>query len=396
MRYGVGIDLGTSFTSAAIREPGVTRMVPLSPKLVVPSVVHRTPDGTLLTGKAALAATADPTQLVWGFKRRLGDPTPLLLNGIPYSATTLMAAQLRDVLSAVTAMTGTAPAEVVLTCPAIWGRYRREAFGRVVEQAGASNVRLVTEPEAAATHYSAERTLGDGQVVAVYDLGGGTFDTTILRMRAGGMEILGRPEGIEHLGGMDFDRALLGLVNDRLDGAISDLSGPEGAVALAQVRTACQLAKETLSTEPEVSIAVPLPDRPRPVTVTRVEFEELIRPSLQLTVEALRRTATSAGVRLGDLSAILLAGGSSRVPLVPRMISEESGKPVRATLHPKFTVALGAALRTSRPAEVFEVARQTSPVRQPCAARPVLVPAGAPAFAPSARRWWHPSGWTRG
>ena len=246
MRYGVGIDLGTSFTSAAISGPYGTRMVPLAPDVVVPSVAYPAPDGTVLTGPAALAAAADPARVARGFKRRLGDPTPLVLGGAGYSPATLMAAQLRDVLATVTRSVGAPPASIVLTCPAIWGPYRREQFAEVPKLAGVHEFRLLTEPEAAATHYSAERRLGDGEVVAVYDLGGGTFDTTILRMRSGDMEILGVPEGIEHMGGTDFDETLLAHVDDRLDGAVSALDAADPAVAtvLAQIRAMCVRAKE--------------------------------------------------------------------------------------------------------------------------------------------------------
>ncbi|MEB3367752.1 Hsp70 family protein [Saccharopolyspora mangrovi] len=351
MRYGVGIDLGTSFTSAAVSSPGGTRMVSLSPEVVIPSVAHPAPDGALLTGKSALDSVSDPSQVARNFKRRLGDPTPLVLGGSAYSPAALMAAQLRDVLDVVTEEMGAPPDSVALTYPAIWGPYRQEHFTEVPRLAGVEDFRLITEPEAAATHYSTERRLEDGEVVAVYDLGGGTFDTTILRMRAGRMEILGTPEGIEHLGGIDFDEALLAHIDQRLDGAISrlDPTDPSAASALGTIQAMCVRAKEELSTEPDVNLTIPLPSGPRGVTVTRLEFNEMIRPSVQLTTEALHRTTTSAGLRAEDLSAVLLAGGSSRVPLVAQMLSQEFNKPVRLTLHPKYTVALGAARTATQP-----------------------------------------------
>jgi actin-like ATPase involved in cell morphogenesis len=350
MRYRVGIDLGTSFTSVAVSDPHGTRMVALSPTMVVPSVAFPAPDGSVLTGPAALAATADPARVARGFKRRLGDPTPLMLGGAGYSPAMLMAAQLRDVLATVTRAQHGPPASIVLTCPAIWGPYRREQFAEVPRLAGVTDFQLITEPEAAATHYSAERRLGDGEVVAVYDLGGGTFDTTILRMRADGMEILGTPEGIEHMGGTDFDETLLAHLDDRLGGAISELDpgDPAAIRALAAIRERCVHAKEALSTEPDVTVSLPLPAGAREVTVTRREFNDMIRPSVRQTIDALHRTVASAGLLPDDPSAVLLAGGSSRIPLVSQLVSEEFGKPVRGTLHPKFTVALGAAATPTR------------------------------------------------
>src|SRR5947207_3255951 len=131
MPYGVGIDLGTTFTSAAVSGPSGTRMVPLSPEVIVPSLAYAAPDGSLLTGPEAVKHLDDPDRIARDFKRRLGDPTPLLLGGSAYSPAALMAAQLRDVLATVTRGEGGPPASVVLTCPAIWGPYRRETFAEV-------------------------------------------------------------------------------------------------------------------------------------------------------------------------------------------------------------------------------------------------------------------------
>ncbi|ALG08438.1 Hsp70 family protein [Kibdelosporangium phytohabitans] len=389
MWYGAGIDLGTSFTAAAVSGAGRTQMVPLSKEMIVPSVAYPAPDGALLTGTAALAAVDDPERVARNFKRRLGDPTPLVLGGSAYSAAVLMAAQLRDVLAGMSRFAGGPPGSVVLTCPAIWGPYRREHFTEVLRLAGVSEYRLITEPEAAATHYSSERRLGDGEVVAVYDLGGGTFDTTILRMSGGETEILGTPEGIEHMGGIDFDETLIAHVDNELGGAITDLdpADPATAAILVEVRAACVRAKEDLSIEPDVTITVPLPSISRQVTVTRLEFNDMIRPSVQLTTDALRRTIASAGLRAEDLSAVLLAGGSSRIPLVSQMVSGEFGKPVRVTLHPKFTVALGAAAVATRPKPV------TVPV--PSAPWPLTPPRGTPSPVPtvttSRRKWLLPA-----
>ncbi|MCG8916475.1 Hsp70 family protein [Actinokineospora sp. PR83] len=374
MGYGLGIDLGTTFTAAAVARESGTRVVPLGEGGISPSLVYARADGTLVTGEAAEAEATDPARLSRGHKRRLGDPTPLVIGGAAYSPAALLAAQLRDVVAAVTAQEGEAPESVVLTCPAVWGPYRREHFDEVPRLAGLSGARIITEPEAAATHYSVERRLGEGELVAVYDLGGGTFDTTVLRAAAGGMEILGTPEGIERLGGMDFDEALLAHVDTRLDGAVSalDPADPEAAAALAAIRALCVRAKEELSTEPDVLLQVPLPGGGRELLVTRIEFNEMIRPAIALTTEALERTITSAGLKADDLAAVLLAGGSSRIPLVTQMVSEAFGRPVRVGLHPKFTVALGAAAVSRTPA-----------VEQPAA---VVPPPGTPLPAPRSGR----------
>ncbi|MET0135810.1 MAG: Hsp70 family protein [Kibdelosporangium sp.] len=390
MSYGAGIDLGTTFTSAAVSASGRTRMVPLSPDLIVPSVAFQTTGTGLFTGAAAAqAAETDPVGVARSFKRRLGDPSPLVLRGRSHSAAALMAAQLRDVLAEIAGHMGGPPESIVLTCPAIWGPYRRRHFAEVPRLAGVQSFRMITEPEAAATHYTAERRLGDGEVVAVYDLGGGTFDTTILRMCWGGTEILGTPEGVEHMGGIDFDDTLQAHVDDRLDGAVSDLdpADPTALAALAQIRAECVRAKEDLSVEQIVTLTVPLPSGRQEVTVTREQFEDMIRPSVQLTIEAMRRTISSAGLSTDKLSAVLLTGGSSRIPLVSHLVSEEFGKPVRVTLHPKFTVALGAAAIAAGPAVAVPapVVPQPAPVAAP---DPVVTMAAVPAAAPATNRRW--------
>ncbi|GAA2976772.1 Hsp70 family protein [Actinokineospora diospyrosa] len=390
MGHGVGIDLGTTFTGAAIIGPTgsgpiATTMVSLGRAGVVePSAVFATVDGTLLTGDAAVdAARNEPHRLARGFKRRLGDPTPLVVGGAPYSPAALLAAQLKSVMARVTATIGAVPESVVLTCPAVWGPYRREHFDEVPRLAGLPGAVLVTEPEAAATHYAAERRLGVGELVAVYDLGGGTFDTTILRAREDGMEIVGTPEGIERLGGMDFDEALFAHVDAAVGGGLteSDPADPAMAGVLAATRAACVRAKEELSIEPDVTVRVPLLSGHREVVVTRLAFNEMIRPSVDLTVEALYRTISSAGLTPRDLAAVLLAGGSSRIPLVDQVVSAAFGRPVRTGLHPKFTVALGAAAIASRRVAPTPVRVPSPSARPKVSRRKFLIPVAAVAAA---------------
>ncbi|MBY8849052.1 Hsp70 family protein, partial [Saccharothrix sp. MB29] len=132
MGYGLGVDLGTTFTAAAVSGDFGTRVVPLGRDVVAPSTVFIGADGTVLTGDAAeAAAAADPLRVSRGHKRRLGDPTPLVIGGVAYSPAALLAAQLRAVVATATGLHGAPPDAVVLTCPAIWGPYRREHFDEV-------------------------------------------------------------------------------------------------------------------------------------------------------------------------------------------------------------------------------------------------------------------------
>ncbi|RTL68714.1 MAG: cell surface protein [Pseudonocardiaceae bacterium] len=347
MGYNLGVDLGTTFVAAAVARDSRVEMFTLGDRTVVtPSVVFLREDGNLVTGDAAnRRAVSNPDRVAREFKRRLGDPTPVVLGGSPYAVTTLLGTLLGDVLGRVTETEGGKPDSVVLTHPANWGPFRRELFEEVPQFAGLTGPETVTEPEAAAAHYAASRHLADGEVIAVYDLGGGTFDATVLRKHPGGIEILGSPEGIERLGGVDFDEAILSHVNYSSGGSLAelDMGDPQTAIALARLRQDCVLAKEALSIDSETTIPVFLPGRHFDIRITRAEFEDMIRAPIESTIGTLSRTLRSAQVEPTNLSAVLLVGGSSRIPLVSRMISEELGRPTVVDAHPKYAVALGAA-----------------------------------------------------
>ncbi|WP_396230170.1 Hsp70 family protein, partial [Frankia sp. CpI1-P] len=270
-----------------------------SRSVVTPAVVYAGPDGRLLTGEAAVRRAAlAPAHAALGYKRRLGDPTPLVLGGAPFSPAALLAASLGDTVRAVTDLQGAPPETIVLSRPAVWGPYRLKQFDEVPRLAGIGEVRMVTEPVAAATHYTAVRQLPPGAVIAVYDLGGGTFDTAVLRFQAGSMEILGLPEGVEWLGGVDFDEAVVHHVDLELGGAVSDIDPQDhaGAVALARLRQECVLAKEALSFDEETVIPVFLPTVRAEIRLTRARFEDMVRPAIDSTLDALHRTLISAGV----------------------------------------------------------------------------------------------------
>ena len=263
MAYGLGVDLGTTYTAAAVVREGHVEMAPLGDRsTAMPSVILMRAEGGVLTGDAAnRRAATEPDRVAREVKRRLGDPMPVLLGGTPYSAGDLMAAQLREVVAQISEREGGPPVAVRLTHPANWGPYKRELFEQVPRMAGLYDVTMITEPEAAAAHYAANERIADGTTVAVYDLGGGTFDATVLRTTGGGFEILGAPEGVEGLGGVDFDEAVFGHVDRSLDGAVSalDLSDPAATSAIVRLRQDCVLAKEALSSDTEATIPVLLP-----------------------------------------------------------------------------------------------------------------------------------------
>jgi actin-like ATPase involved in cell morphogenesis len=388
MGYGLGVDLGTTFTAAAVERDGRVEMATLGDRTAaVPSVVLLRGDGTVLTGDAAdRRATSEPDRVAREVKRRLGDPMPVLLGGAPQPVQELMAMQLRDVVRVVAEREGGAPDEVTLTHPANWGPYKKELFGQIPRRAGLDRVRMLTEPEAAAAHYASTERVPEGAVVAVYDLGGGTFDATVLRTTGDGFEILGTPEGIEGLGGIDFDEAVYAHVDRALDGALSELDPADvrATASAIRLRHECVLAKEALSADTEATIPVLLPALQTEVRLTRGEFETMIQPSVAATVEAMRRALRSAGVTPEELHTVLLVGGSSRIPAVARMVSAELGRPTSVDAHPKHAIALGAASLAGRtgPASADDGGpADDSPT--PPRGIPVVTPMGAPMAGPA-------------
>jgi actin-like ATPase involved in cell morphogenesis len=395
--YRLGIDLGTTYTAAAVVEEGRASIVALGNRApVVPTVVFLREDDTILTGDSAnRRAVSEPGRVAREFKRRMGDPTPMLLGGSPMSPQALMARMLRWTVDQVAQLHGGPPDVVAITHPANWGPFKLDLLSQAVRLAELDTATMLTEPEAAATYYASTQRIEPGDVVAVYDLGGGTFDAAVLRKTAEAFEILGTPEGIEHLGGIDIDEAVFAHVNDKLDGALDDLDPADSrvVVGVARLRSDCVEAKEALSTDDETVIPVLLPDVRAEVTITRAEFEAKIRPWLGDTIKALRRALRSAAVEPEELKAVLLVGGCSRIPLVARMVSEELGRPVAVDAHPKHAVALGAALAADRAAaldrgsvapEVRVVTPPPTPghgTLQPVGAAPPSPPAGAAAAA---------------
>lgn len=354
MSYSLGIDVGTTFTGAALAYSTHVEMLPLGDTaLVVPSAVFVTRDGQLLTGEVAVRlAEAEPSRAVFEFKRRLGDPTPVVLGDRGYAPTELIAAVVRDAAAKARQVTGEDADGVVLTCPAIWGPYRLDQFTEVVALSGLRDCRVVTEPEAAAAFYLSSQPVTGNALMVIYDFGGGTFDAAVMRATTGHVELVGNAEGVDGSGGADLDQIVLGLVDEQLGSAISALaaSTPAATAVLARLRADAIRAKEALSSDTAVVMPFFLPDGPHEVRLTRAEFERRIGPVLDPTIEAVWRALGSAGVEPAALDAILLSGGSSRVPLVTRRLEETFGRPVRTSGHPKHVVALGAAALARRDA----------------------------------------------
>jgi sugar lactone lactonase YvrE len=397
--YRAGIDLGTTFTAAAIWRDGEARpeIVTLGARAAaIPTVVFVDPDGTVLVGEAAEArSSSDASRVAREFKRRLGDPAPFLVGGSPWSPEALLAEVLRAAIARISAQEGGPPTTLTLTHPANWGPYKLEQFRQVPTLANLPFATdFASEPDAAAAHYASIARTPAGSVVAVYDLGGGTFDSTILRVGEDGRPVvLGVPEGIDRLGGIDFDAAVLEHVRANAAHLFEGLDPDDPLVAssFAQLRDSCRQAKETLSEDTQATVVVALPTGVAQVRITRGELEAAITPQIGLTVHAMQRAMAAAGVTADAVDAILLVGGASRMPMVAQAISAALGRPIAVDANPKHAIALGAALDVpastvppSAPPPAPEAA-PTAPAAPP-APEPEPAAADAPAVAPAEPR----------
>lgn len=346
MSYQLGVDIGTTFTTAAVARDGRVAPAELgSHSLDIPSVAFVTEEGATLVGEGAERRGAlQPDRLVRDFKRRVGDPVPMSIGTARVAAPALMRAVLSWVVDTVSAHELGPPDAVVVTYPASWRPDQRDQFGRAVH-AVTGDAHLVAEAEAAAAWFGASRPMAPGETIAVYDLGGATFQATVLRRVDAGFAILGTP-GFQRIGGADFDEAVLGHVQQTLGPALDDLdfADPVVAAQLARLRSECVAAKEALSFDHEVTIPVLLGDQRRQVRLRRDELEAMIGPGIDQTMDLMLTTVERAGLSPATVDQVVLVGGSSRIPLVEHLVTVGFGRPPALDRQPQENVALGAAL----------------------------------------------------
>jgi molecular chaperone DnaK (HSP70) len=401
--WGLAVDFGTTATAAVTVTGRQVSALALDGAGRMSSSVYAAPDGVLLVGERADNSAAygldrfEPTP-----KRRIDRPR-VRLGGTSYTPVELISAIMRRVLGdAVAQHDGVAPTSVVLTHPVEWSPGQRGVVGAAAHAAGRElgvvlpDPEFVPEPVAAAQWYARD-THHDppqpGQRVAVYDLGGGTFDVAVLERTADGYEVL-RSGGIDPLGGFDFDHRLFTYLGDKYIGPVDGglwqaLQHPSpGDVEVGErrrrMRNSVQLLKEGLSTETSHSMYMHgVSDM---VLVTQDEFNTLIAADVDRTIEELLATLDETGITAGDLAAIYRIGGASRTPLVGRKL-EALRAPVRTLDDPKLVVALGASLTattSAAPAAVPPAPPQpaASARRPPAAAAPQLQAPSAPSPPP--------------
>ncbi len=347
----VGIDLGTTFSAVAHVQKGVLAILPNGAERIIPSVVGFTPAGALVVGTPARNQyVLYPERTVRSIKRRMGTDLPITLNGRDYTPAEISAIILRDMKRIAETNLGEPVERAVITVPAYFSDAARQATKEAGEIAGFAVERIVNEPTAAALAYGLNR-VGERQIIAVYDLGGGTFDVSIIELNQGVIEVRAS-HGDTHLGGDDFDARLV----DFLAGQFIDEHGVDprdDRKALARLTRAAEQAKIELSTQPFARVREEylLEKDRRPlhldVEVARSEFENLIRDLLEGTLTAFDQALADATLQKGDLEKVIFVGGSTRIPLVWELVANHVGLEPMVEINPDEAVALGAAVQAA-------------------------------------------------
>lgn len=348
--YFLAVDVGTSRTAAATVRIAADDSIVAAPFPLgrqsdsAPTVVF-VGEGELLYGDAAARrGISQPERLVREFKRRIGDDVPLLAGGRRFSPEQLYALVVEWVIDTVAEREGRRPSGVAVTVPVTWGEYRTDLISAALARTGWNDVMLIAEPEAAARHYESDAPLRPGQLLAVYDLGGGTFDAVLLRKRADGVEVVGDPAGLDSYGGSDFDDLVLRYAIDAAGLSVDELAADTDArIALGALRREAVEAKEALSFDAETVIPVLAGGRRTTVRLTRSEFEGMIEDGIVRTVDVVSDVFASAGIQADEVQAVLLTGGSSRIPRIAQLLSERFDRPVAVDADPKAVISLGAA-----------------------------------------------------
>ena len=347
----IGIDLGTTNSCVAVMEGG-------EPKVIVnaegarttPSVVAFR-NGEIIVGENARRQAATNLDTVFSIKRHMGTPYQVSIKstGRTYKPEEISAMILQNLKATAEAYLGEKVTEAVITVPAYFNDAERQATKDAGKIAGLEVKRIINEPTAAALAYGIDKQ-GKEQTILVYDLGGGTFDVSILQLADGTYEVLSTA-GNNRLGGDDFDNAVVKyLVEEFKKTSGVDLSTNKSA--MFRLKMEAEKAKKQLSGMTQADINIPFISVDKdgnPVhfdmTLTRAKFEELIRPLIESTTTAVRQALRDAKLEAKDLDQVLLVGGSTRIPAVQELVRRELGKEPNRSINPDEVVAMGAAIQ---------------------------------------------------
>ena len=345
----IGIDLGTTNSCVAVMEGGESVVIPNAEgNRTTPSVVAFSKDGERMVGQVAKRqAITNPDRTVISIKREMGSDYKVDIDGKKYTPQEISAMILQKLKADAEAYLGEKVTEAVITVPAYFTDAQRQATKDAGKIAGLDVKRIINEPTAAALAYGVDKE--QTQKIMVYDLGGGTFDVSILEIDDGVIEVLATA-GNNRLGGDDFDQCIMKyLVSEfkRTDGI--DLSGDK--VAMQRLKEAAEKAKIELSgvTSSNINLPYITADATGPkhldVTLTRAKFNELTGHLLDATMGPVRQAMSDAGLKASDLSKVLMVGGSSRIPAVVEAVKKFTGSEPFKGINPDECVAMGAALQ---------------------------------------------------
>jgi molecular chaperone DnaK len=341
----IGIDLGTTNSAVAVAHDGTLTVIPVNGQLSMPSAVGIDPTGKLVVGQAAKnQAISAPENTVLSIKRIMGTDATAELGGKSYRPEEISALILGELKRAAEQHLGRPVTQAVITVPAFFNERQRLATQDAGSLAGLEVLRIINEPTAAALAYGAgQADAAENETLLVYDLGGGTFDVSVVRVENGIVEVRAS-HGDIHLGGDDFDEALTTLGEDRLRQKNADVLP---AAAHRRLKSAMELAKIRLSDEPFASIREEYltPSGHLETEISRHDYEQLIEPWLVKTLDCVQRTISDAGITAHQIDKIMLVGGVTRTPMVQELLLRTLGMESRHEINPDLVVAMGAAIQ---------------------------------------------------
>lgn len=340
----VGIDLGTTNSELAVIQDGKIEVVPIHGSPIMPSCVGLDAQGGLIVGTAAQnQLIAAPERTVLSIKRKMGEDMKVALGDRQFSPEEISSFILRELKREGERVLGQAIRKAVITVPAFFNERQRKATQVAGELAGLEVVRIINEPTAAALAYGAGAK--EGETMLVYDLGGGTFDVSVVVVEQGVVEVKAS-HGDVHLGGDDFDDRLV----EHAIAAFREQHGvdlPRDLRTLRRLKVAMERAKRRLSDEPVVAIREEYLDGSRhlEMELLRDDYERLILPLLESTLECCHRSLSDAKLSPKDISKVMLVGGATRTPLVHNLLRHRLRLDPRFEINPDLIVAMGASIQ---------------------------------------------------
>ncbi|MEA3333278.1 MAG: Hsp70 family protein [Pseudomonadota bacterium] len=344
MKNIIGIDLGTTNSEVALIVDNQPRIIPINGEQFMPSCVGLDDQGELLVGRSAKNQMAlRPESTILSIKRLMGEKTAVLMGGRQFSPEEISAIILRQLKKAAEEFLGQEIDETVITVPAYFDDHQRNATKMAGELAGLTVKRIINEPTAAALAYDV--THQENQNILVYDLGGGTFDVSLVVIEDEIVEVKAS-HGDTHLGGDDFDELLINHVADHFQN-LHNVDLRENSRTKNRLWQALEKAKIELSSQPFTTVKEEYIDDKHhlEIEIARSDYEAMIFPLLSKTVDCIHACLRDADLLSGALNQIMLVGGSSRTPLIRTMLEETFGVPVHHEINPDLIVAMGAAIQ---------------------------------------------------